>query len=155
WDNKGRLIAPIGMDLTPPGYKHGDGFFVSAKGQCSLIVDTDKDGKADKEIVVASGWPGTFVAVDALGVAYDRRDGSVYFGLGCANFADAYQRDKAGTAHYSLQSERGTIMRVAPDFKSREVVATGLRFTVALAFNRQGDLFCTDQEGATWLPNGN
>src|SRR5581483_5848716 len=99
--------------------------------------------------------PGTFVAVDALGVAYDRRDGSVYFGLGCANFADAYQRDKAGTAHYSLQSERGTIMRVAPDFKSREVVATGLRFTVALAFNRQGDLFCTDQEGATWLPNGN
>jgi len=24
-----------------------------------------------------------------------------------------------------------------------------------LAFNAAGDLFCTDQEGATWLPNGN
>src|SRR5690606_3567380 len=33
--------------------------------------------------------------------------------------------------------------------------ATGLRFSVGLAFNRHGDLFCSDQEGATWLPNGN
>ena len=24
-----------------------------------------------------------------------------------------------------------------------------------MAFNTNGDLFCTDQEGATWLPNGN
>jgi putative heme-binding domain-containing protein len=30
-----------------------------------------------------------------------------------------------------------------------------VRFTCALAFNRDGDLFATDQEGATWLPNGN
>ena len=30
-----------------------------------------------------------------------------------------------------------------------------MRFTCALAFNRHGDLFATDQEGATWLPNGN
>src|SRR5205823_2496003 len=52
-------------------------------------------------------------------------------------------------------SERGTILRVAPDFKSREVVCTGIRFPVGLTFNRDGDLFCTDQEGATWLPNGN
>jgi putative heme-binding domain-containing protein len=155
WDNKGRLIAPIGMDLTPPGYPHGDGLFVACKGKCSLIVDTDKDGKADKEIVVATGWPGTFVSVDALGVAIDRRDGSVYFGLGCANFADAYDRDKDGRAKYSLNNERGTIMRVSPDFKAREIVATGIRFSVALAFNRHGDLFATDQEGATWLPNGN
>ncbi len=26
---------------------------------------------------------------------------------------------------------------------------------MAIRFNRQGDLFCTDQEGATWLANGN
>ena len=53
WDSKGALRSPIGMDLTPPGYKHGDGVFVVAKTRCVLIVDTDKDGKADKEIVVA------------------------------------------------------------------------------------------------------
>ena len=46
-------------------------------------------------------------------------------------------------------------MRVSPDFKTREIVATGIRFPVGLRFNKAGDLFCTDQEGATWLPNGN
>jgi putative heme-binding domain-containing protein len=44
---------------------------------------------------------------------------------------------------------------VSPDFAKREIVATGVRFTVALGFNRKGDLFATDQEGATWLANGN
>ena len=44
---------------------------------------------------------------------------------------------------------------MSPDFKTREVVATGIRFPVGLRFNRHGDLFCTDQEGATWVPNGN
>ena len=39
--------------------------------------------------------------------------------------------------------------------KSREIVCTGIRFSVGLQFNRNGDLFCTDQEGATWCPGGN
>ena len=51
--------------------------------------------------------------------------------------------------------ERGTIQRVSPDFSKRETICTGIRFAVGLPFNRQGDLFCTDQEGATWSPNGN
>ena len=42
-----------------------------------------------------------------------------------------------------------------PDFKTREVIATGIRFPVGMRFNRRGDLFASDQEGATWLPNGN
>jgi putative heme-binding domain-containing protein len=155
WNNKGRLRAPIGMDLTPPGYRHGQGVFVASKGKCSLLVDTDGDGKADREIIVAQGWQELPHGVDALGVAFDRKDGSVYFGLGVADFTNAYQVDKGGKAHYRLDSERGTILRVAPDFKSREVVCTGIRFPVGLAFNRRADLFCTDQEGATWLPNGN
>ncbi|MGY8689462.1 MAG: c-type cytochrome, partial [Verrucomicrobiales bacterium] len=46
-------------------------------------------------------------------------------------------------------------MRIAPDFKSREKICTGIRWPIALRFNPLGDLFCTDQEGATWLPNGN
>ena len=55
----------------------------------------------------------------------------------------------------SLGRITGTIQRVSPDFKSRETIATGIRFPVAIRFNKAGDLFCTDQEGATWLPNGN
>src|SRR4029079_12303053 len=128
---------------------------VASKGKLSLIADTDRDGKADRETVVAEGWKELPHGGDALGVAFAKRDGGVYFGLGCTDFTNAYQVGKDGKPRYSLADERGTILRVAPDFKSREIVATGIRFPVALRFNREGDLFCTDQEGATWLPNGN
>ncbi|HEV3164087.1 MAG TPA: ThuA domain-containing protein [Isosphaeraceae bacterium] len=154
WENQGRLRAPIGMALTPPGYKLGTGLFVAAKGKCSLIVDTDGDDKADREIVVAEGWKEAEHGVDALGVAVGG-DGSVYFGLGTASFTNPYLLEPSGQSKFDIKSERGTILKVAPDFKSRTIVATGVRFPVALAFNKQGDLFATDQEGATWLANGN
>ena len=63
--------------------------------------------------------------------------------------------DEQGKAHYDLEGERGTVQRIAPHLQSRATICTGVRFPVALAFNANGDLFCTDQEGATWLPNGN
>ena len=155
WDNKGRIRAPIGMALTPPGYRHGEGVFVASKGKCSLLMDKDGTGKADKEIIVADGWKELPHGVDALGVAVDPKDGSVYFGLGCQDYTNAYGVGQDGVATYNLKGERGTILRVTPDFKSREIVATGIRFSVGMRFNKDGDLFSTDQEGATWLPNGN
>jgi putative heme-binding domain-containing protein len=154
WESKGRLRGPIGMALTPPGYKHGNGVFVSSKGKVSLIVDSDGDDKADKEIIVAQGWKEIAQAVDALGVTLDR-DGNVYFALGTTDFSNGYLIDKEGRGHYDIKSDRGTVQKVSPDFKKRETICTGVRFPVAMAFHRSGDLFCTDQEGATWLPNGN
>lgn len=155
YENKGALTSPIGMDLTPPGYKHGTGVFVATKGKVVLISDTDGDGKADKEIEVAGGWNEYSVNIDVIGVAVDPKDHAVYFGRGTPNYTNGYLLDKDGKAQYSLKDERGTIQRVSPDFKSREIIATGIRFPVGMRFNRHGDLFCTDQEGATWLPNGN
>ncbi len=154
WESKGALRGPIGMALTPPGYSRGQGVFVASKGKISLIVDTDGDDKADKEIVVTTGWKEIPQAVDAIVVALDK-DGNLYFGLGTADYTNPYLIDKQGQAHYDLKSERGTILKVSPDFSKREIVCTGVRFTVGLAFNRDGDLFATDQEGATWLANGN
>ncbi|MDB6029339.1 MAG: hypothetical protein JWM68_5562 [Verrucomicrobiales bacterium] len=151
--NKASLRSPIGMALTPPNYPKGRGVFVPSKGKLSLIVDTNADDVADEEIIVAKGWNELPHGVDALGVAVDK-DNSIYFGLGTVNFASAYLIEN-GKSHYDLKNEHGTIMKVAPDFSKREIVCTGIRFPVALAFNGSGDLFCTDQEGATWLPNGN
>lgn len=155
WDSRGSLRSPIGMDVAPPGYQHGDGVFVTSKNRCVLIVDTDDDGKADREIAVAEGWQEGLHQVDGLGVAYDKRDGSVYFGRGTHNFTDPLLKDQDAKPRYKLADESGVVLRVSPDFKSREIVATGIRFPVALRFNRHGDLFATDQEGATWVPNGN
>src|SRR6185436_16744815 len=150
------LRGPIGMAITAKDDPRGDGVFVASKGRVSFIVDKDRDGRADEEKIIAKGWPESFHNVDTLGVAIHPNDGSVYFGLGCANFVDAYLIDKTtGRANYDINDIRGTIQRISPDFSKRETICTGVRFTCALAFNGQGDLFATEQEGATWLSNGN
>lgn len=155
WNGTGKITAPIGMALTPKGYARGKGVAIAGKGKVLLVLDTDGDEVADKEIVVADGWKELPHGVDALGVAFDPQDHAIYFGLGCTDFTNAYQVDGTGKAQYRRDSERGTIQRVSPDLKKRETVCTGVRFTVGLAFNKLGDLFATDQEGATWLPDGN
>src|SRR5262249_47034530 len=116
------LRAPIGMALTPPNYPRGRGVFVASKGKFSLIVDTNRDDIADEELVIATGWPESFHQVDALGAAV-AKDGTLYFGIGTVNFANGYVIDKdTGKSAYRLSDERGTILKVSPDFKHREVV---------------------------------
>ncbi len=154
WKNENSLRGPLGMLLTPEGYAKGNGVFVPSKGKVSLIVDTNGDDKADEEIVVASGWKEIAQNVDAVGIAMDK-DGSIYFGLGTVNYANAYLVNEHGVAEYDISSDRGTVQKVSADFSKRETVCTGIRFPIAFAFNEQGDLFCSEQEGATWLPNGN
>ena len=159
WENKGSIVAPIGAALTPPGYqlegKPIFGVFVAAKGRVSLILDRDGDDKADEEKVIATGWTPLPVNVDAVGLAVDPKDHSIYFGLGTPDFSNAYQVGADGVAKYRLDGEHGTIQRIAPDFKTRETVCTGVRFSIGMAFDNHGELFVSDQEGATWLPNGN
>ncbi|MBA4104163.1 MAG: hypothetical protein C0485_00265 [Pirellula sp.] len=155
WENKGQLRAPIGMALTPPGYKRGRGVVVAAKSKCLMLLDADGDDRAEEEVIVADGWQELKHGVDALGIAFDPQDHAIYFGLGVENFTDAYLLGDGTETKYRLDSERGAILRVSPDLKSREIFATGIRFPVGIRFNGAGDLFCTDQEGATWLANGN
>lgn len=155
WQGKGKITAPIGMDLAPAGSPHGESVFFACKGKVMMVTDTDGDGKADAERVIAEGWPLARAGIDAASLCYDRRDHSIYFGLGVRWYDNAYELDAFGKAHNDLSSERGAILRIAPDLKSRERLCTGVRWPIGLRFNEHGDLFCTDQEGATWLPNGN
>lgn len=155
WDQQ-TFRSPIGAALTPPNYPRGEGVFIAAKDRLVLLVDTNRDGRADQDLTVAT-WTerSEQQGVDALGVAV-APDGSIYFSLGAASFTEPFLMDKAtGQARYRTTMERGTIQRVSPDFSKRETVATGIRFTVGMAFNGAGDLFVTDQEGATWRHDGN
>jgi len=153
----GRVHLSLNIALTPKGYPGGQGVFIARKGNLALQLDTDGDDKADKQIIVADKWenPQRFPggASDTIGVALDR-EGNVYFGLGAANSQNGYLLEK-GVASYRIGSERGTLLRIPPDFSRREVVATGIRAAFGMAFNAAGDLFATDQEGATWMANGN
>jgi putative heme-binding domain-containing protein len=155
WEGKGKMSAPIGMDLAPHGTAHGDAVFFACKGKIMMVTDRDGDGIAEEEQTLAEGWPLARAGIDAASVCYDPKDGSVYFGLGVRWYDNAYELDAQGIAGNDLSSERGAILRISPDFKSREKICTGVRWPIGLRFNAAGDLFCTDQEGATWLPNGN
>ena len=91
-------------------------------------------------------------AVDAVGLAVDR-DGAVYFGWHFRFSEPVPACRRSGTLQPAGRAMHGSTP--APDLKSRATLATGLRFTVGMNINRHGDLFCTDQEGATWIANGN
>lgn len=148
WDQP-TLSVPVGMEWSK------EGLYVSSHGKVSLFRDENGDGRADREEVVASGWPPTDVGsggVDATAVTVDG-SGNVFFGLLTADYSNPY-RVKDGVARYSLSGQRGTIQRFVRG-KGLETIATGIRVPYALAFNRAGDLFVTDQEGETWCPNGN
>ncbi|HEX5176098.1 MAG TPA: PQQ-dependent sugar dehydrogenase, partial [Chthoniobacteraceae bacterium] len=158
WESED-LKNVIGMALAPPSHPRGEGVFVATAGRILFIADKNHDGRGDEANIVATGWekqesPGGGGSVDALGLTLGP-DGSIYFVLGTSAYNNAYLLDKAGAAHYRLASERGTILRIAPDGAKREIICTGIRYPVGAAFNRAGDLFVTEQEGATWLPNGN
>jgi putative heme-binding domain-containing protein len=149
WDRT-TMSVPVGMVWSK------EGLYVSSHGKVSLLRDTDGDGKADVEDIVASGWPATDVAsggVDATAVTLDGA-GNLYFGLLTANYANPY-RVKDGVSRYDLSSPRGTIQKRSATTQQLETIATGIRVPYTLAFNRLGDLFVTDQEGATWCPDGN
>lgn len=178
WD-RDTLTVPLGMCWST------DGLYVSSSGKVSLLRDSDGDGQADAEEIISRDWPAKDTAsgnVDATAVTLDAA-GNVYFGLLVQDYANAYRLRKRkdlkpakiewlkqrGRWHepagpgaaddefslYDLHSRRGTIQKFDPRTKTLETLATGIRVPVALAFNRVGDLFNTDQEGETWMPNGN
>ncbi len=149
WD-RNTMSVPVGMAWSK------EGLYVSSHGKVSLLKDTDGDLRADEEQVVAQGWPPTDVGsggVDATAVTLDG-DGNLYFGLLCADYSNPY-RVENGVSRYDQHSLRGTIVRLAKGKTELETISTGVRVPYTLAFNRLGDLFLTDQEGATWLPGGN
>ena len=125
--------------------------------------DTDTNGIPDKRETVIKGFddPELIKArylqhrrVDSSMVLTFGPDGALYITMGNAAPGNAYWSDKAGVKHYSTDKRRGCLLRIGKDGKV-EQIATGLRYIMSLQWNRHGDLFGTDQEGATWVPNGN
>ncbi|MEO5960337.1 MAG: c-type cytochrome [Opitutaceae bacterium] len=152
FDNARNDIPPsIGMAWGPGG------LYIASRGKIIHLHDKG-DGTAELQ-VLTSGWRPSVVAagsnLDAIGLAIDGM-GNIYYGLGVDAYNGAYRVNKqTGLPDYNQFSERGAVVKLSPDGKRRDIVATGVRFTVSMAFNAEGDLFATDQEGATWLPNGN
>ena len=166
FENKASLRGPIGMAIIPrnhallvdskrDGKIVGQGVVVASKGKITAVLDLDGDDVAETERVIATGWKEIPQNVDAVGIAIHPDDGAIYFGLGTAAYNNAYLLDDNGNTAFDLASERGTVQRIAPDLSSRTTVCTGIRFPIGMEFDGNKELFVSDQEGATWLANGN
>ncbi len=149
---------PLGVAV-----KDGEPYFVLS-GEVIRFRDRDGDGVPETREVFASGFDDPELAkasyllrrrVDnAMGVSFGP-DGALYLTMGSAAYRNPYWTDeKTGVNHYATDKRRGCLLRIAPDGKV-EQLASGLRYVMSLQWNRHGDLFATDQEGATWVPNGN
>ncbi|BCU76946.1 c-type cytochrome [Luteolibacter sp. LG18] len=136
--------------------------------------DTDGDGIPDQRETVLKGWddpklrddPGLMHRrVDSALALAAGPDGDWYLTMGSANPGNGYWQKaegdvwapdakKTGAPAYSPDKRRGCLLHFTRDGKV-EQLASGLRYIMSMQWDRHGELFATDQEGATWLPNGN
>ncbi|MSU50283.1 MAG: hypothetical protein EXS37_14555, partial [Opitutus sp.] len=161
WEGKVDAEMPMGMVVRD------DSVYLTLHHRVLRLRDTNGDGVAEVADVAGTSWhqpeteaDKTFLhrrVDDAIGLAMDA-EGRLYTSLGTPNHANGWQRDKDGAgryygdaARYDRKRFRGSIIRLNGSDQP-EQIATGVRFAVALRFNRHGDLFATDQEGYTWGP---
>ena len=157
-DDRDNLIPEsIGMTWGPGRNGKGQGLYIASRGRVFFLRDQG-DGTGELQ-TATSGWdPPTIKggsSLDAVGVAVDK-SGDIFFSISVDAWREPYRINKqTERSEYNQFSERGTIIKLSSDWNQREIQCTGMRFPVSLAFNAHGDLFCSEQEGATWLPNGN
>ena len=159
---------PLGIAV-----KDGMPYFVLTD-EVVRFVDTDKDGVPDQRETVAAHFDDT--TLKELRMLHQRRVDSsmaiaigpkqeIYITMGNAGYSNPYWHDDIlasgkkvketeGLPQYRTDRRRGCLLRINPD-GTVDQLNSGLRYIMSLQFNKQGDLFATDQEGATWSPNGN
>ncbi len=170
-EDKVDTFSPEGGPNYPLGMvvKDGDPYVVLTD-ELVCFRDTNGDGIPDKRETIAKGFddPELVAAkylnhrrVDSSMALAFGPDGAWYLTMGNAGYNNPYWQDKfekgkepSGTPHYSPDKRRGCLLRITPDGKV-EQLASGLRYIMSLQFNKVGDLFGSEQEGATWVPNGN
>ncbi len=127
------LRSPGGMAFK------GDTLYIGASQEIRAFLDQDKDGKADTNWVFFNEIPQSGHPYEwSSGLTFDKK-GWLY----CAFTTDSWN---AAPSPDPLKY-RGAIVRISPDGKYAEKVATGIRSVYGMGFNEHGDLFFADNEG--------
>lgn len=143
---QGEVFANMGSEIVRFRDVDGDGI-PETRETAAVIAD-------DPELAQASFLIHRRVDIGmALAIG---PDGAFYVAMGNAGYNNPYWKDHKGDKgyHYAPEKRRGCLLKIAPGGQI-EQLNSGLRYIMSLQWNAQGDLFGTDQEGATWCPNGN
>ena len=136
--------------------------------------DTNGDGVPEKRETVVKGWDDPELRnspllmhrrVDSAMALAAGPDDDWYVTMGSANPGNGYWQHakgdpfstdavKTGKPAYSTDKRRGCLLHIDRNGKV-EQLNSGLRYIMSMQWDQHGELFGTDQEGATWLPNGN
>jgi putative heme-binding domain-containing protein len=125
---------------SPVGFAHrGDTVYIGTAQGVHVFLDRDKNFQADTSWVFYNQIPQSEHPYEwTSGLAFGP-DGWLY----CAITTDSWNAAPA----FDPEGKRGSIIRISPDGKTAEQVATGIRSVPGMAFNQQGDLFFVDNEG--------
>ena len=125
---------------SPGGFAYrGDTVFIGTSQQIRAYLDIDKDGKADTSWMFFDDVPYSQHPYEwTCGLNFGA-DGWLYFVMSTDSWNAGASPDPKGY--------RGAILRISPDGKQVERLATGIRSVYSMRFNEHGDLFFIDNEG--------
>jgi putative membrane-bound dehydrogenase-like protein len=110
-----------------------------------ILRDKDGDGVSESRTTVlqmdtAANYPHNGIG----GIAFSP-DGWMFVGMG-ENFGEKYTIKGSDGSSHSGGGEGGNVFRCRPDGSQLKLVATGFWNAFGLAFNRDGYLFCVDND---------
>lgn len=125
---------------SPGGFAYrGDTVFIGTSQQIRAYLDINKDGKADTSWMFFDDVPYSQHPYEwTCGLNFGP-DGWLYFVMSTDSWNAGASPDPKGY--------RGAILRISPDGKQVERLATGIRSVYSMRFNQHGDLFFIDNEG--------
>ena len=127
-------LDPLGVD-EPRGIAFiDDAVYASVRQKIIRLRDTTGSGAADESVEIVTGLPEQAHLLHRNNGIAAGPDGQLYVAVGStSNLGELPETELSGT-----------ILRIAPDGSSVEVVARGFRNPFDLAFAPDGELFCTD-----------
>lgn len=132
-------VTELGLS-SPVGFaSRGDTIFVGTSSEIRVFVDRNADLRPDTNWTFFSDIPYSKHPYEwTTGMTFGP-DGWLYFNLTTDSWNAAAPPDPKGY--------RGAILRISPDGKIVERLATGIRSVYGMQFNEYGDMFFSDNEG--------
>jgi putative heme-binding domain-containing protein len=132
-------VADLKLRL-PGGFAHrGDTVYIGTSQEIRAYLDKNGDGKADTSWTFFNDIPQSEHPYEWTSAMNFGPDGWLYFTMTTDSWNAGASPDPKGY--------RGALLRISPDGKTAERLATGLRSAYGAGFNPDGDLFFIDNEG--------